>query len=138
MRVRTPPLFILFLLRDLKPENILLKSSSGGSGIDWSLIPAQDIQVKITDFGLAKFYSHDVTSFTMTVAGTPFYMCPKMWEAMLCQQPFRGHWSVDLYSMGVIAYELLAGDRKEGIQMRYPERTLGKRQFEQQKSKLFT
>ncbi len=103
------------IVRDLKPENILLlNNQGGGSGIDWSLVPTTDIRVKITDFGLARFYGEDETSFTMTVAGTPEYMCPRMWEALLLGQSFRGHWSIDQFSMGVISYELLSGKRKQG------------------------
>jgi hypothetical protein len=78
--------------RDLKPENVLVTSSGG---------------VKISDFGIAKALeveaSHRLT-LTGTTVGTPAYMAP---EQALAEEV--GSWT-DLYAVGVLAYEMLAGD----------------------------
>jgi serine/threonine protein kinase len=78
--------------RDLKPENLLLTS---------------DGTVKIADFGIAKALDrlsegHDLT-VTGTTVGTPAYMAP---EQALGRRV--GPWT-DLYSVGVMAYEMLVG-----------------------------
>jgi serine/threonine protein kinase len=77
--------------RDLKPENLLIAEHGG---------------IKIGDFGLAKALSEGpaagMTAAGMVV-GTPSYMAPE--QAMDAE---IGPWT-DLYSAGVIAYELLVG-----------------------------
>ena len=77
--------------RDLKPENLMI--SSGG-------------RVKIADFGIAKAFDRAASSnltLTGTTVGTPAYMAPE--QAM--GQQIGPH--TDLYSLGIIAYEMLAG-----------------------------
>jgi tRNA A-37 threonylcarbamoyl transferase component Bud32 len=78
--------------RDLKPENLMVTSQGG---------------VKIADFGIAKATSEATMTASLTTAGTtlgtPRYMAP---ERALGQE--LGPWS-DLYSVGVIAFELLVG-----------------------------
>jgi serine/threonine protein kinase len=75
--------------RDLKPENILFKTAD------------EDSPVKIIDFGLAR--THNAREAPMSnVAGTPYYIAPEV----LRRQYDR---SCDLWSVGVIAYVLLAG-----------------------------
>ncbi|MDY0003276.1 MAG: protein kinase [Polyangia bacterium] len=81
--------------RDLKPENVLL--GQGRSG--------QDV-VKILDFGLAKMVdTPELSRLTRKgeVFGTPAYMSPE--QARGDQVDHRS----DLYSVGVMAYELLSG-----------------------------
>lgn len=73
--------------RDLKPENILVTDR----GV-----------AKLTDFGLARSVTSRLTLDGMIV-GTVLYLAP---EAAL-RQPFDGR--SDLYSLGVILYELAAG-----------------------------
>jgi hypothetical protein len=76
--------------RDLKPENVLI--TRGGT-------------VKIADFGIARAYNAltgQLTS-TGTSIGTPAYMAPE--QAL--DEPLGPY--TDLYAVGVIAYELLAG-----------------------------
>jgi tRNA A-37 threonylcarbamoyl transferase component Bud32 len=78
--------------RDLKPENIMISSQG------W---------VKIADFGIAKATSSAQTETSLTTTGTtlgtPRYMAP---ERALGQE--IGPWT-DLYSIGVIVFELLVG-----------------------------
>ena len=78
--------------RDLKPANILIDESN---------------QPHIMDFGLAK---REMGEVTMTVdgqiLGTPAYMSPE-------QAGGEGHWTdrrSDIYSLGVIAFEMLTGE----------------------------
>jgi protein kinase-like protein len=78
--------------RDLKPENVM--------------ISAQGL-VKITDFGIAKATGNATTASFVTAAGTtvgtPNYMAP---EQAMGQDV--GPWT-DLYSVGVIAFEMFVG-----------------------------
>lgn len=78
--------------RDIKPENIMLQVVSG-----------HGLFVKVLDFGLAKFTA-DRTA-TSILLGTPAYMAP--------EQLTRGRvgaWT-DVYALGVVAFELLTGQR---------------------------
>jgi len=76
--------------RDLKPENILITS---------------DGQPVIMDFGLALTRgAHRVTYSNLSATmGTPDYMAPEQIEG------HRGDQRTDLYALGTILYELLAG-----------------------------
>ena len=77
--------------RDLKPENILMKDGQSPM---------------ITDFGLAKLVDSD-TALTQddTAMGTMSYMAPEQFRDAATVTV-----SADLYSMGAMLYELLAGD----------------------------
>lgn len=79
--------------RDIKPENILFDSRG---------------RVKIADFGLAKLVTRSDADWTLTgthqVMGTPRYMAPEQMEGSRNVDQ-----RADIYSLGVIFYEMLTG-----------------------------
>jgi len=83
--------------RDLKPSNILVTQSAD-----------QPAVVKVLDFGIATFSADDdedapVLAQTNTVIGTPRYMSPEQHNGDELTP------AADVYSLGVILYEMLAG-----------------------------
>jgi serine/threonine-protein kinase len=76
--------------RDIKPANIMI---------------ARDGQVKITDFGIAKITASDQLTMTGAIVGTPHYMSPEQVQG----HPIDGR--TDQFSLGVIAYEALTGEK---------------------------
>lgn len=81
--------------RDLKPSNVFLSQVEGG-----------DTFVKVMDFGVAGFHQgedHSTLTLKGTVLGTAAYMSPEQ------AQGFAVDARADLYSLGVVLFEMLAG-----------------------------
>ncbi|MFI6787367.1 protein kinase [Nonomuraea sp. NPDC050383] len=75
--------------RDVKPGNVLLDRSTG--------------QVRLTDFGVARILHGPGLTQTSAVIGTPVYMAPEVADGGAATP------AVDVYALGLILYELLAG-----------------------------
>ncbi len=93
--------------RDIKPENVLVDRSG---------------RVKIADFGLAKILDRAVPTIALTgsgqVMGTPHYMAPEQ-----LTDPRHVDHRADIYSLGVVFYELLTGNLPRG-RFDLPSRTI--------------
>jgi eukaryotic-like serine/threonine-protein kinase len=78
--------------RDLKPTNILIESTG---------------RVVLSDFGIARLIQED-NGLTQGIVGTMSYMAP--------EQVLNGHIDerTDLYSLGIILFEMLLGERPTG------------------------
>jgi hypothetical protein len=74
---------------DVKPENVLVAS-------------ADPLTVKLSDFGIARIADAAATR-TTSHRGTPNYMAPEVWNGDRVGPPS------DVYSLGVLLYEALAG-----------------------------
>ncbi|HUQ30984.1 MAG TPA: protein kinase [Pyrinomonadaceae bacterium] len=95
--------------RDLKPENIMIGK------------PGEDGQVvtKLLDLGIAKMKeiaggeASGTTALTIAgqVLGTPFYMSPEQWGEVPNDGSVEIDGRADIYSLGVVFYELIAGRR---------------------------
>ncbi len=82
--------------RDLKPENILI---------------TEDGEIKVIDFGIAQLHEEIKTSSSPSqFLGTPSYMSPEQKE-----DSAKVTYASDIYSLAVIAYELVTGKLSYGI-----------------------
>ncbi len=84
--------------RDIKPENVLVDRLG---------------RVRILDFGLARLVREGADGLHLTrtgqVMGTPLYMAPEQWRT-----PLAVDHRADIYSLGVVFYELLTGELPVG------------------------
>jgi serine/threonine-protein kinase len=86
--------------RDLKPQNILLRDDTARGADDADF-------VKVLDFGISKIRGPDSSTGLTTEGtslGTPEYMAP---EQVVDEDVDH---RADIYSLGVVAYELLTGE----------------------------
>ena len=86
--------------RDLKPENIMVVSDVGDDN---------RVEIKVLDFGIARIAEDDEKRTRLTqmgqMFGTPPYMSPEQVRAKLDVT-----FASDIYSIGVILYEMLEGE----------------------------
>jgi hypothetical protein len=76
--------------RDVKPANVLIR---------------EDGQIKLADLGVAKALEDTALTDTNVTLGTPTYMSPEQLAGE------RAGPATDVYSLGLIAFELLSGER---------------------------
>ena len=81
--------------RDIKPANVLF---------------TRDGRAKLADFGLARPISENTGGLTHShmAVGTPDYMAPEQREGQADQR-------ADIYALGIMLYEMLTGQRPQGI-----------------------
>lgn len=74
--------------RDLKPDNVLLQGETP----------------RLADFGISRVLRTTMTSSSVNLAGTPYYMAPECFDKKRNEQ-------TDVWAVGVMLYEILAGNR---------------------------
>lgn len=72
--------------RDIKPQNIMI---------------LQDGTVKVTDFGIARFFNNETQTITDKTIGSVHYISPEQAKGL------KTDYKSDIYSIGVVLYELL-------------------------------
>ncbi|HLL72347.1 MAG TPA: protein kinase, partial [Pyrinomonadaceae bacterium] len=95
--------------RDLKPENVMINRTATG-----------EQQVKLLDLGIAKLRDVAEThvgdggsALTMAgqILGTPYYMSPEQWGELARDGNAEIDGRADIYSLGIIFYELVTGEK---------------------------
>ncbi len=94
--------------RDLKPENVMLNRATDNT-----------LTIKLLDLGIAKLRGvaegsvsggdGAALTFVGQLLGTPYYMSPEQWGELQRDHNAEIDGRADLYSLGVIFYELIAG-----------------------------
>ncbi len=74
--------------RDIKPENIMFTSTG---------------QVKVVDFGIARWATKQTVTSVGVILGTPWYLAPEQAKGLPVDH------RTDIYSFGVVLYEMLTG-----------------------------
>ena len=87
--------------RDIKPGNIILHNKSKNVAIEQHLTARTE--PVITDFGLVRIAQSATQTASGAVSGTPAYMSPEQ------AQGLKVDYRSDIYSLGVVLYEMLAG-----------------------------
>ena len=81
--------------RDIKPENIMVTEGN---------------QIKLMDFGISKLMDNRFVTSASMVMGTPYYMSPEQHRNTRDVDA-----RADIYSVGVVMYELLTGNMPTGV-----------------------
>src|SRR6266436_139249 len=98
--------------RDLKPENIMIgQATTDGERV-----------VKLLDLGIAKLKevagAEKTGNTNLTIAGqmlgTPYYMSPEQWGELPRDGSSEIDGRADIYSLGLVFYELIAGKKPFG------------------------
>jgi serine/threonine-protein kinase len=82
------------LHRDVKPGNIMIRINP---------LTGHDERALVADYGIAK--AADAATATTVMPGTPAYMSPEQCRSEVVDE------RTDVYSLGIVAYEMLAGRR---------------------------
>ena len=100
--------------RDIKPGNIIIKTPTPNDQAaetrDYDpllidLVPDNtELEAKLVDFGIARFEGSDLTKEGLVI-GSPSYMSPEQIRGK------RVEGSSDQFSLGVVAYELITGQK---------------------------
>ncbi len=98
--------------RDLKPENIMIGKATTG----------REPVVKLLDLGIAKLKevagAEKTGNTNLTIAGqmlgTPYYMSPEQWGELPRDGSSEIDGRADIYSLGLVFYELIAGKKPFG------------------------
>ncbi|MEV4709571.1 serine/threonine-protein kinase [Actinoplanes sp. NPDC049316] len=77
--------------RDLKPDNILLH------------LEDERLDIRLTDFGIARVLNMPSITTTNAVVGTPHYMAPEAFHSSSTSP------AADVYALGVLLYEMVSG-----------------------------
>jgi serine/threonine protein kinase len=90
--------------RDLKPQNVMVKHLETGG-----------VWIELLDLGIAKLSDFSDAGSPLTVAGqvlgTPYYMSPEQWGERQRDGDPEIDGRTDIYSLGLIFYELVTGAR---------------------------
>ena len=87
--------------RDVKPQNVLV---------------CEDYTLKVLDFGIAKALSETTMTHTNSVLGTVQYLSPEQARGENTDK------TTDVYSIGIVLYELLMGNRRSKVKRRLVSR----------------
>ncbi|HLX59042.1 MAG TPA: protein kinase [Ktedonobacteraceae bacterium] len=91
-----------FIHRDIKPQNIMLVSNGASPGVGDAALSA-NLLVKLTDFGIVRVAEDAGLTNSGIVLGTADYLSPEQARGEKLTA------SSDLYSLGVVMFEMLAG-----------------------------
>ncbi len=92
-----------FIHRDIKPQNIMLVWTGGGDFSTGGTVSDGNVLVKLTDFGIVRVAEVAGLTNSGIVLGTADYLSPEQARGENLTA------SSDLYSLGVVMFEMLAG-----------------------------